>query len=196
MKTLAACGALRAAKVLVFSAVLLTAGLLDQAAFAQIAPPTGVEPGTPGVSMPEMAPPIAPPSAPSKSPGVSAPLATSQAGCQADIGKLQSRRMAVLQELTKIAKENKGKLNPVTACPKFRSLVAVETQFRNYLIENKAWCSIPGQVVDTVKQSTAKDMQTAGRACQLAAQFKKAQAQAAQGLGGAPQAPHLPAGPL
>jgi len=191
----AGCGALRAAGAVALS-ILAASFFTAAGANAQVSPPIGVQSGSPGVAMPALPPPIIPPKeTPRQSPADNAPLATSQAGCQADIGKLQSRRMAVLQALNAIAKKNKGKLDPIAACPKFRSLVSIETQFQNYLTENKDWCGIPGQVVDTVKQSTARDRATSIKACQLAARFKKAQALAAQG-GGAPQAPRLPAGPL
>lgn len=189
-------GKLRTATTLSFFAALLSVPFTG-AAIAQIAPPVGVQPGTPGVAMPQIPPPITPPtSSPGKPSGPSAPLATSPQDCQNSIGKLASRRLAVLQELNKIAKANKGKLDPVAACPKFRALVSIETQFRNFLVTNKDWCNVPSQVVDTVKQSTAKDMQTSARACQLAVQFKKAQQAAQSGLGGGPQPQRLPAGPL
>lgn len=196
MKANAAGGVLRAAKALTFSTALLSAALVGDAALAQDAPPIGVQSGSAAVSIPQMPAPTLPEGTgrSDESSSSKAPLATSAEGCQSDVGKLQTRRMTLLQELNKIAKANKGKLDPVTACPKFRTLVAVEAEFRDYLVKNKDWCSIPDEVVETVQQSTTKDMLTSVKACQLAAQFKKAQAQAA--LGTVTQAQRLPAGPL
>ena len=171
--------------------------LLSGAAWAQTSPSVAAPPTGPGVALPQIPPPSLSTKSSKKQSVPSAPLATSASDCKTQIGKLQSQRMAILAALSKIAKANKGKLDPVTACPKFRTLVSVETRFRNYLETNKDWCGIPGQVVDTVAQSTAKDAQTSVKACRLAVQFKKAQQQAAQGgLSGAAAPTRLPAGPL
>jgi hypothetical protein len=135
-------------------------------------------------------------SAPPSSSGgsASAPLASSPQGCQQDISRISTERLSAIDALNKLAKANKGKLDPVAACPRFRTLVKIETEFRDYLVKNKDWCGVPDQIVDTVQQSTAKDAATSVKACALAVEFKKAQQAAAQGL--AAQAPKLPTGPL
>ena len=164
-------------------------------AHAQVAPTLGVQPVAPTGAGAQLPPPSLGPSDNSGGQSsVQAPLASSSQGCQGDISKISGRRMSAIDALNKLAKANKGKLDPITACPRFKALVRVETEFRDYLIKNKDWCDIPEQVLDTVRQSTEKDSTTSVRACALAVQFKKAQAQAAQGV--VAQAPRLPSGPL
>jgi hypothetical protein len=162
------------------------------AARAQSAPGAGVQSMGPASPVPDL-----PPSAfgaPSVSGPSDAPLASSTQSCQTDISRISSERMAAIEALNKIAKANKGKLDPIAACPRFRSLVKIEDEFRDYLIKNKDWCGVPDNIVSTVQESTAKDTAVSDKACELAVQFRKEQQQAALGL--AAQAPKLPAGPL
>jgi hypothetical protein len=173
--------------------VILAAALSTSAAFAQTAPGFGMQPMSP-MSAPRLPPPDLSPGPQSSRGDAGAPLASSTQSCQSDISRISAQRMAAIEALNKLAKANKGKLDPVAACPRFRALVRVETEFRNYLAKNKDWCGVPDQIVQTIQASTAKDAQVSSKACDLAVQFKKAQEQAAAGL--AAQAPKLPAGPL
>jgi hypothetical protein len=165
-------------------------------------PAVGGGAGNPqGVQMPSVLSPqpqSAPPEDNAPAAQSSAPLAASSSSCQDDIGKLAQKRMASIEQLNKIAKANKGKLDPIAACPKFNSLISVEREFEAYMVKNKDWCNIPDDVIENVKQGAAKDAAVGKQACAIAAQVRKAQKQQAAGGGGLgqPPAPRLPAGPL
>jgi hypothetical protein len=126
--------------------------------------------------------------------------ATSAAGCETDIGKLQEKRNAQIASLNQLSKKG-GKLDPVAACPKLRGLASIEQQMLGYMVKNQNWCNIPENVIDNVKEGSGKTATIAKQACGLAAQVKKMQSQQAAGGGGSPfggqsAAPKLPAGPL
>ena len=124
-------------------------------------------------------------------------VAQESGDCQADIGKLQQKREAQIASLNSLTKAGKGKLDPIAACPRLRSLAAIESQIVAYMQKNQNWCQIPDEVMENVKQGRDKTTGFAGQACKFAAMAKKAQQQAAQGAaGGAPAAPRLPTGPL
>ena len=116
--------------------------------------------------------------------------------CQADIGKLQQKREAQIASLNALSKSGKGKLDPMAACPRLKSLVAIETQILNYMTKNQNWCQIPDEVLTNVKSGRSKTSGFAGQACKVAAMARRAQEQQATGGGGAPAAPRLPTGPL
>lgn len=125
--------------------------------------------------------------------------ALAQESCENDIGKLQQKRMSVMNEIGVLQKKGEGKLDPIAACPKLRSLASVEKDMFNYMQKNQAWCNIPDEVLNNVKEGSGKTAQVATQACNLAAQAKKQQQQQAAGAGGpgfAAPAPKLPAGPL
>jgi hypothetical protein len=119
--------------------------------------------------------------------------------CQDDFQKLSERRMNQIAVLNKLGKANKGKMDPVAACPVARQLSGIESEMLGYMEKNKEWCAIPDQVVDNFKQARAKTANFASQACAFAAKVKKMQEQqreqaAAGGVGG--QVQKLPAGPL
>jgi hypothetical protein len=119
--------------------------------------------------------------------------------CQEDFQKLSERRMSQISVLNKLGKSNKGKMDPVAACPVARQLSGIESEMLSYMEKNKEWCAIPDQVVDNFKQARAKTVNFASQACAFAAKAKKMQEQqreqaAAGGVGG--QAQKLPSGPL
>lgn len=155
---------------------------------------------TPGLSSPqEMSQPPAlslPPEL-SQPPQPSAP----PEGCQENMAKYSQRRNAQLQSINALMKGGKGKgIDPIAACPKFRTLVTIESEMRAWVLKNKDWCGIPDEIVDQMKAGFAKTPQFAQRACAAAAQARKnAQIQAqggGAGGGGAPPPVKLPAGPL
>lgn len=125
--------------------------------------------------------------------------ALAQESCETDIGKLQEKRMSVMNEIGVLQKKGEGKLDPISACPKLRSLASVEKDMFTYMQKNQAWCNIPDDVLNNVKEGSGKTAQVATQACNLAAQARKQQQQQAAGAGGpgfAAPAPKLPAGPL
>lgn len=123
-----------------------------------------------------------------------------RADCQEDIGKFMKQRDAVIAQLNAMSGNGKKKkqLDPVAACPKFRSLASILGQTVAYFEKNKDWCNVPDEVLDGARKQRAQFASTAGQACGIAAKIAKMKAQGEQGGGpmGRPQAPRLPAGPL
>ena len=108
--------------------------------------------------------------------------------------QFQERRQTQIEALNKIVAAGKGKVDPMTSCPRLRSLVSIEGEMRAWMMKQKSWCNIPDDVIENMKAGTAKTSQIAARACEAAAQMKRQQ-QSPAGLGAAP-AIKLPSGPL
>ena len=124
--------------------------------------------------------------------------ALAQQSCEGDIGKLQDKRMSVMKDINSMQNKGDGKLDPIAACPKLRSLAGIEKDMLSYMEKNQSWCNIPDEVLENVKAGSGKTAQIATQACNLAAQARKQQQQAAGGGGPGFAAPSskLPAGPL
>ena len=88
------------------------------------------------------------------------------------------------------------RLDPVAACPLFRSLMASETQLLDYMVKNQSWCDVPEDAITNVRASRDKTKTIAAQACKVAADAIRAQKEGQAGMGGAPQQPRLPTGPL
>ena len=119
------------------------------------------------------------------------------ADCNADLGALMKKRMAEIGALNQISKANGGKLDPIAACPRLRSLAADEGQVVAYMTKNKDWCSLPDDLVSKMSASQVKTSGFAAKACTFAVKMKQAREQ--QAKGGGPQqeqAVKLPTGPL
>ena len=123
--------------------------------------------------------------------------------CQADFQQLTTRAGATTAALNHSAKANKGKLDPISACPRLRNLAAIQGEMIAYMVKNKDWCHISDTDVETAKAGRARTAGLAGQACGFAAKIaiakKRAEQQQAQGgavQGGPPAPPRLPAGPL
>lgn len=114
--------------------------------------------------------------------------------CNDDIGALQKKRSGHLEALNKITKANGGKLDPVAACPRLRTLASVEREMLGYMQKNQSWCSIPEEIIEQVKTGANRTSQIAGQACKIAAQARQMQNQPGSGAG--PATPALPRGPL
>jgi hypothetical protein len=118
--------------------------------------------------------------------------------CQEDFQKLTEQRMSQIAALNKLGKANKGKMDPMAACPLARKLSGIEGEMLSYMEKNKDWCAIPDQVVDNFKQARAKTSSFASQACAVAAKVKKMQEQQREqaAAGGFGQVQKLPSGPL
>jgi hypothetical protein len=114
--------------------------------------------------------------------------------CNDDIGAMQVKRNGHLEALNKITKSNSGKLDPVAACPRLRTLASLEREMLGYMQKNQSWCSIPEEIIEQVKTGANRTSQIAGQACKIAAQARQMQNQQSSGAG--PAAPSLPRGPL
>lgn len=126
-----------------------------------------------------------------------AAVTPARADCQTDIQGYMQKRDAVIQQLNAISGGGKKKkaLDPVAACPKFRTLAGILNQTVAYMAKNKDWCAIPDQLIESAKGQQSQFSKTAGQACNIAAKVKQAEKQAAEG-GGAQQVQRLPTGPL
>jgi len=128
--------------------------------------------------------------------GISAPAFAQS--CENDMFKLQEKRMGLLESITKLQEKEDGKLDPIAACPKLRSLASLEKDIQGYMEKNQSWCNIPDEALTNIKETQSKTTKIAAQACNIAAQIKKQQQQQAQG--GIPTfnapAPKLPGGPL
>jgi len=137
----------------------------------------------------------------------SAGEAAAQSSCQTDFEKLSATRNARIAAVNALQKKGKGKLDPIAACPRLNALAASEQAMIDYMVKNQKWCSIPEDVVNQARTGSARTRQIAGQACGIASKVRVMQAQAlkqakiarqraAEGGGGAPMKPSLPAGPL
>jgi hypothetical protein len=131
-------------------------------------------------------------------PLLSAPILAQS--CQDDMKKLVERRMAIIGSLNTLNKTSKAKLDPITACPKIKSLAAVEGELVAFMTKNKDWCSFGDETIAQLEATRGKTSTLAGQACAVAAKAKKMQQQeaAAAAQGQQQQQPQikLPAGPL
>ncbi len=143
-------------------------------------------------------------------PGVRAALAsvlvltvagTARADCNSDFAALMSKRMTEIGALNKISKSGGGKLDPVAACPRLRSLAAAEGEVVSYMTKNKDWCNLPDDVVTKMTATHDKTQSFATKACGLVVKMKQMQAEQQKQAASAAsqvqeQAIKLPTGPL
>lgn len=111
---------------------------------------------------------------------------TAPPGCE----KMQSlllQRKAFVDNIQKLSKGGK-KMDARAACGAFGKLVSNGGETVKWMEANKAWCQIPDNFLDGLKQDHVKATGIRGQACKVAAQMqemeKRARAQAAQGGGG------------
>ena len=64
---------------------------------------------------------------------------------------------------------NERKAPPKEACALFGTFVAAQQKLLKYAAENTAWCGIPQQVVDGLKQGVVKVSEIRTKGCQAAA---------------------------
>lgn len=124
-----------------------------------------------------------------------------RADCGEDLSNLMKKRVAEIGALNQITKAHGGKLDPIAACPRLRSLAAAETQVIAYMTKNKDWCSIPDDLITKMTESRGRSASIAVKACDFAVKIKKMQVQQAQAAQqqqqqAQQQALKLPAGPL
>jgi hypothetical protein len=118
--------------------------------------------------------------------------------CNEDLATFGKKRNSEIEALNAISKSHGGKLDPIAACPHFRSMSSIEGQMLAYLVKNKEWCNIPDDFLEGFKTNSGKTAGMAKQACELAAKAKKMQEQGGGFAGGGnmPPPPKLPAGPL
>ena len=124
-------------------------------------------------------------------------VGVARADCNTDFEGLMKRRMAEVGALNAISKANHGKLDPVAACPRLRSLAAAEGAVVSYMTKNKDWCNLPEDVVSRMSATQSKTQTFAAKACTLAVKMKQMQTQQQQqAQTQQQQAVKLPTGPL
>jgi hypothetical protein len=121
--------------------------------------------------------------------------ALAQQSCGEDLKKLTEKRQAELGRINALVLAAKGKpMDPEVFCKQSQGLNAVENALIAYMEKNKDWCSIPDEIIASLKENHTKSLAFSGKACAVAAKWKKQQE--AGGGNGAPQAQPLPTGPL
>lgn len=123
--------------------------------------------------------------------GVSA--VSAKADCQSDIGAIMKRREAAVAMVNK-SKAANGKLDPLLACPRLKSLQVVENEAVAYFSKNAEWCNLPPDFTEKMSSSAKRTASFAGQACGIAVKIKQMKSQQAQQQ--QEMAPKLPAGPL
>lgn len=127
-------------------------------------------------------------------------VGVARADCNADFSALMSKRMVEIDALNKISKAHGGKLDPVAACPRLRSLAAAEGVVVAYIEKNKDWCGLPDDIADKMSATRVKTEGFAAKACGFAAKVKQMQAQQQKQAQGQQQQQEqsirLPTGPL
>jgi hypothetical protein len=122
-------------------------------------------------------------------------LSIAQQSCGDDLKRLTDKRGVELEKINALVRAAKGKpIDPALFCSQSEGLKSAENALIAYMDKNKDWCSVPDDVVASLKENHVKSMAFAARACTVAAQMKKQQAAGA--ANGAPEARPLPAGPL
>lgn len=122
-----------------------------------------------------------------------------RADCNADFSALMGKRMVEIDALNKISKAHGGKLDPIAACPRLRSLAAAEGAVVAYIEKNKDWCGLPDDIAEKMGATRVKTEGFAAKACGFAAKIKDMQAQQqkqAQSQQQQEQTIKLPTGPL
>lgn len=124
--------------------------------------------------------------------------ATAQSSsCQNDFAVLNKKLEAQVAALNALQKGKNKQIDPAAACPRLRNLAATERELLAYVKKEKAWCSIPDDVIETIAKRADNTSRIAGQACKAAAAQAQMRRQAQQGAQSAPdQRPRLPSGPL
>jgi hypothetical protein len=64
---------------------------------------------------------------------------------------------------------NDRKASPKEACQLFSALATSQSKMLKFANENSSWCGIPPQVIEQIKQGTAKVVEIRTKVCQVAA---------------------------
>jgi hypothetical protein len=121
--------------------------------------------------------------------------ALAQQSCSDDLKKLTERRQAELGKINALVAAAKGKpMDPEVFCKQSLGLNSAENALIAYMEKNKDWCGVPDEIITSLKENHTKSLAFSGKACSVAAKWKKQQE--AGGGNGAPQAQPLPTGPL
>ncbi|GGK29456.1 hypothetical protein [Salinarimonas ramus] len=106
-------------------------------------------------------------------------LAPTQVSAQANVcqsvGPLLEQRRAIVQRLESLGSEN---VDPRPACSALRELEANGQTLVDFIDQNQAWCQIPNDFAQNVRQDHERVGGMRADACRVAAQINNAERQA------------------
>ncbi len=89
------------------------------------------------------------------------------ADCQTDVASVRGELEEKGKALQSIV--NKKEKNPQVLCPAFRAYAAAEQKWVKFLTDNKDWCQVPQQAIDTAAASNKKTVDLRNKICEAAA---------------------------
>ena len=118
---------------------------------------------------------------------VTAPAFAQSSACQ-EGQKILQERQNLIQQVNKLTNGGKNKqIDPRAACTIFSKLVTNGTAGQKWMTDNKDWCQVPDQLIQSFSEDHQRSQKFKGQACGAAAKMaemeKRAKQQAQQGSG-------------
>ncbi|WP_201837214.1 hypothetical protein [Microvirga zambiensis] len=119
-----------------------------------------------------------------------APAFAQASGCQ-EGQKILQERQSLIQQINKLTDGGKNKqIDPRAACTVFSKLVTNGSAGEKWMTDNKDWCQVPDQLIQSFAADHKRSQQFKGQACGAAAKMaemeKRAKQQAQQQQQGGP----------
>lgn len=117
---------------------------------------------------------------------VSAPAFAQSSGCQ-EGQKILQERQQLIQQINALSGGGgkKKQIDPRAACTIFSKLVTNGAAGQKWMTDNKDWCQVPDQLIQSFAEDNKRSQQFKGQACGAAAKMaemeKRAKQQAQQG---------------
>lgn len=103
--------------------------------------------------------------------------ASAQANVCQSVGPMLEERRSIVEKLNALGSEN---VDPRPACSALRELEANGQKLVDFIGENQAWCQIPNDFAQSVRQDHERVSGMRADACQMAAQVNQAERAARQ----------------
>ncbi len=111
---------------------------------------------------------------------VTAPAFAQSSACQ-EGQKILQERQGLIQQINKLTSSGKNKqIDPRAACSIFTKLVTNGTAGQKWMTDNKDWCQIPDQLVQSFAEDHKRSQQFKGQACGAAARMAEMEKRAKQ----------------
>jgi hypothetical protein len=115
---------------------------------------------------------------------MSAPAFAQSSACQ-EGQKILQERQGLIQQVNKLTEGGKKKqIDPRAACTIFSKLVTNGSAGQKWMTDNKDWCQVPDQLVQSFAEDHKRSQQFKGQACgavaKMAEMEKRAKQQAQQ----------------
>jgi hypothetical protein len=111
---------------------------------------------------------------------VTAPAFAQSSACQ-EGQKILQERQGLIQQINKLTSSGKNKqIDPRAACSIFTKLVTNGTAGQKWMTDNKDWCQIPDQLVQSFAEDHKRSQQFKGQACGAAAKMAEMEKRAKQ----------------